>query len=115
THGVLTHQFVDAFLEEDDEGKFYRIKAKTLIRGQEYSWPSRANDRGSWTYTQPQTAHPNGNKGVYTNFIICRPSWWINWAGFGGYPISLRLEATNEFDANGDPINWKTLRTWSRA
>jgi hypothetical protein len=100
--------FTDAVQEED--GKF-RIKAKTLIRGAYSSWPvgwTEGNDRqGAWQ--QPQTAAPNGNKGVDTNYIRCRVYWYAS----GTYVIGVYQYVTNEFDANGQPVNWQRKRSFT--
>lgn len=106
----LTHLFTDAYMQSD--GKF-KIKAKTVVRGNPEEWPTKSRDRGKWTYTQP-VGSIDGKKGVFTDFIVCRPEWSIHPLGAGVYTAKLKMYLTNEFNANGDPINWKLYREWSR-
>lgn len=108
---TLSHMFVDAIRLPNGN---YKVKAKVMVKGQEHIWGGRSNTRNSWTYTRP-TESIDGKKGVYTDFIICRPTWRVGSGGLGLYTARLWLDVTNEFDQNGDPINWRTVRQWSRS
>ena len=108
---TVSRMYVDAVKQSDT---LYVVKAKVMVEGTEHIWGSRSNTRDSWTYTRP-TDSIGGKKGVFTDFIICRPTWWISSAGFGAYTARLWMDITNEFDQAGDPINWQTVRTFSRS
>lgn len=109
--GTLSHIIVDAVKQPDGT---YRLKAKTLTKGTTVSWGGRSSTTSSWTFTRP-TDSIDGKKGVYTNFFICRPTWWVGGGGFGMYTAKLYMYVTDEFNANGDPINWKQIRSFSRS
>ncbi|OUN01430.1 MAG: hypothetical protein BAA04_04905 [Firmicutes bacterium ZCTH02-B6] len=108
---TLSHLYVDAVRLDATR---WRLKAKTLVKGATVDWGSRGNQRAYWEHVRPVNADPiNGRKGVWTNFLICRPRWWVSGGGFGLYTARLWMDITNQFDANGDPINWQTIRTFS--
>ena len=109
--GTLSHIIVDAVKQLDGT---YRLKAKTLTKGTPVPWGGRSSTTSSWTFTRP-TDSIDGKKGVYTNFFICRPTWWVGSGGFGMYTAKLYMYVTDEFNANGDPINWKQMRSFSRS
>lgn len=109
--GTLSHIIVDAVKQLDGT---YRLKAKTLTKGTPVPWGGRSSTTSSWTFTRP-TDSIDGKKGVYTDFFICRPTWWVGSGGFGMYTAKLYMYVTDEFNANGDPINWKQMRSFSRS
>src|SRR5690606_36042194 len=102
---TVSRMYVDAVKQSET---LYVVKAKVMVEGTEHIWGGRSNTRDSWAYTRP-TASIDGKKGVFTDFIICRPTWWISDLGFGAYTARLWLDVTNEFDNNGDPINWQNV------
>ena len=109
---ALSHLYVDAVIQQDGN---YKVKAKTVIKGDVEPWNGRSNTRDSWTFTRPTDPDPiNSKKGVYTDFFICRPTWWVSGAGAGMYSAKLYMYITNEFDVNGNPTNWKQVRSFSR-
>jgi hypothetical protein len=109
--GTLSHIIVDAVKQLDGT---YRLKAKTLTKGTTVPWGGRSSTTSSWTFIRP-TDSIDGKKGVYTDFFICRPTWWVGSGGFGMYTAKLYMYVTDEFNANGDPINWKQIRSFSRS
>lgn len=91
-----------------EEPGLFRVKAKTRIKGAFTAWPGGWTSGGprAGTWEQPQVAGPDGRRGVPTNFIQCRVYWFASIA----YVIHIRQWITNEFNANGQPINWKNVR-----
>ena len=108
---TVSRMYIDAVKQSET---LYVVKAKVMVEGTEHIWGGRSNTRNSWTYTRP-TDSIGGKKGVFTDFIICRPTWWVSSAGFGAYTARLWMDITNEFNQAGDPINWQTVRTFSRS
>jgi len=108
---TVSRMYIDAVKQSET---LYVVKAKVMVEGTEHIWGGRSNTRNSWTYTRP-TDSIGGKKGVFTDFIICRPTWWVSSAGFGAYTARLWMYITNEFNQAGDPINWQTVRTFSRS
>lgn len=102
---IVSHTYTDV-IEIDTH--VYKIQAKAAIRGGFVQWP------GGWTsggpragaWEQPQTAGPDGRRGVPTNFIQCRVFWFAS----STYVIHVNQYVTNEFDSNGQPTNWKHRR-----
>src|SRR5690606_15772715 len=68
---TVSRMYVDTVKESDT---LYVVKAKVMVEGQEHIWGGRSDTRDSWTYARP-TAATGGKKGVFTDFIICRPTW----------------------------------------
>lgn len=110
---TLSHLYVDA-VKVPGEQK-YVVKAKTMVKGATHdNWGTMPETHSSWTFTRP-TESTDGKKGVMTDFFICRPAWRVAAGGFGAYTARLWMDITDEFDSNGDPINWETIRTFSRS
>ncbi|HZK18563.1 MAG TPA: DUF1983 domain-containing protein, partial [Clostridia bacterium] len=110
---TLSHLYVDA-VKVPGEQK-YVVKAKTMVKGVTHdNWGTVAETHSSWTFTRP-TESTDGKKGVMTDFFICRPGWRVAAGGFGVYTARLRMDITDEFDSNGDPINWETIRTFNQS
>lgn len=91
------------------EPGLYKVKAKTIVKGAFTALSGTGGNVVDGTWTRPTSAGPGGDKGVQTNFFQCRLSWFAS----GGFWITLRQYVTNQFDSNGDPINWQQVRSFS--
>ena len=109
---TLSHLYVDA-VKVPGEQK-YVVKAKTMVKGSTTSWGGRPETHDSWSFVRPIESI-DGKKGVYTNFFICRPAWRVASGGLGLYTAKLWMDITDQFNANGDPVNWQTIRTFSQS
>lgn len=109
--GATSNLYVDAIKLPDDN---FRVKAKAIVKGELISWGGRSETYASWSFVRP-TASVGGKKGVFTDFFICRPAWRVSSGGLGLYTARLWMDITDQFNANGDPINWQTIRTFSQS
>lgn len=109
--GATSNLYVDAIKLPDGN---FRVKAKAIVKGKPISWGGRSETADSWSFVRP-TASVGGKKGVFTDFFICRPVWRVSSGGLGLYTARLWMDITDQFNANGDPINWQTIRTFSRS
>ena len=109
--GATSNLYVDAIKLPDGN---FRIKAKAIVKGEPISWGGRSETADSWSFVRP-TESVGGKKGVFTDFFICRPSWRVASGGLGLYTARLWMDITDQFNANGDPINWQTIRTFSQS
>jgi len=108
--------FVDA--ERDPTNpKIFTLKGKSVIRSSINSLGSRAMTTSSWELILPTTLTA-GKRGVETDLFVVRPMWEIYYVGmpiFGYPPINegarLWLDITNQFDSNGQPINWQNVNS----
>jgi hypothetical protein len=86
------------------DARRWKVRAKLVLRGlgQPVYWDSKPLTSDTWTRIQPTT--PGG---IEMDYIICRPMWFRTAAPLykGGY-AELWMDITDEFDANGNPINW---------
>jgi hypothetical protein len=109
--GATSNLYVDAIKLPDGN---FRVKAKAIVKGESISWGGRSETADSWSFVRPTTS-VDGKKGVFTDFFICRPAWRVASGGLGLYTARLWMDITDQFNANGDPINWQTIRTFSRS
>ncbi len=109
--GATSNLYVDTIKLPDGN---FRVKAKAIVKGEPISWGGRSETADSWSFVRPTTS-VGGKKGVFTDFFICRPAWRVASGGLGLYTARLWMDITDQFNANGDPINWQTIRTFSRS
>ena len=89
------------------DARRWKVGAKLVLRGlgQPVYWESKPLTSDTWTMIRPTT--PGG---VEMDYIICRPMWMRTSAPLykGGY-AELWMDITDQFDANGNPINWQNV------
>ena len=108
--------FVDA--ERDPTNpKIFTLKGKSVIRSSINPLGSEDMTTSSWELILPTTLTA-GKRGVETDLFVVRPMWEIYCVGtpiFGYPPVEegarLWLDITNQFNANGQPINWQNVNS----
>ncbi len=114
THSPRYQNLIPEIICEAQEEAFgkYRIIAKSKASGTlaPLSTAITSGDFEDGYWQQPQTPD-SGKYGLITNFFKCR--WSISWSGFGGADEEADVfqYITNEFDTNGQPINWQLVNS----
>lgn len=93
--------------EKDPDEPKYTLKAKSIVKSALEEWGTRSLTTSNWNQI-----YDSGTDD--TDFIVCRPNWYVYWTGlvpFGNPPLEhaeLWMDITNQFSGE-NPVNWQNV------